>query len=244
MTMYLNTEQIKDYLIKNNKFRIVFVGDSTTSTEWIHPNWREIVEYIVKEELEKIITEWKIPSWGIRGINFGMDGATTEDILNKTDEILDYKPDLIIGLMGGNDIYKNISVEKSIDNIKNILNKLIKKVPYIFWCNSTPALTGSLENEKYKPYAEETLKIKLSGNIRLFDMFNEYQKHDLSKFFTFKSEENLVVGIKEGELDKQHPNMLGNAYIAKILLKEIFGIEFNPEKYLETLLNGEKYPEY
>lgn len=244
MIMYLNLEEVKNYLEKNKKFRIVFVGDSITSTEWIHPNWREIVEYVIKEELTKIISDWKIPSWEIRGINCGFDGSTTEDILNKAGEILDYTPDLIIGLMGGNDEALNISVEESISNIKNILNKLGEKVPYIFWCNSIPALTGYIKNEKYKPYAEETIKIENNGKIGLFDMFNEYQKYDLSKFFTFVSEENLVENIKEGETDPQHPNVLGNAYIAKILLKEIFGIEFNPEKYLGTLLNGEKYPGY
>jgi hypothetical protein len=63
MIMYLSINQIKDYLNKNDKFRIVFVGDSITSTEWVHPNWREIIEYVIKEELEKIISDWRIPSW-------------------------------------------------------------------------------------------------------------------------------------------------------------------------------------
>jgi len=243
MIMYLNIEQIKNYLIKNNKFRIVFVGDSITSTEWVHPNWREIVEYVLKDKMEKVV-DWKISSWEIRGINFGMDGSTTADILNKTNEILDYKPDLIIGLMGGNDVSLGISVEKSIDNIENILETLSKKVPYIFWCNSTPALDGNKKNKEYEPYAIKTLEIGKNNQIKIFDMFNEYKKYDLSKFFTFKSEENLIEGIKAGKIDPQHPNMLGNSYIAKILLKEIFGIEFNPELYLETLFKGGKYPKY
>lgn len=202
------------------------------------------MEYVVKEELEKIITDWKIPSWQVRGINCGFDGSTTKDIFEKTQEILDYKPDMVIGLMGGNDELFNISVKDSVENIKNILNKLSEKVPYTFWCNSIPAMTGNVKNEKYKPYAEETLKIENNEKIKLFDMFTEYQKYDLSKFFTFESEENLIEKIKAGEIDQIHPNMLGNAYIAKILLKEIFEIEFTPEKYLETLLDGEKYPKY
>lgn len=245
MDMYLNLEKIKEYLIKNKKFRIVFLGDSITSTEWVHPNWREIVEYVVKNELDKVMTDWKIPSWGIRGINCGFDGATTKDILTKiNNDILVYKPDLIIGLMGGNDVSLNISLKESVGNIKKMLEILVGKVPYIFWCNSTPALNGNKKNEEYKPYAEETVKMEVDKKIKMFDMFNECQKYDLSKFFTFKSEENLVEGIKEGEIDPQHPNMLGNAYIAKIILKEVFGVDFNSEKYLETLLSGEKYPEY
>ena len=241
--MYLNTEKIKGYLLKNKKFRIVFLGDSITSTEWIHPNWREIVEYVLKNEIENIISDWKLSSWQIRGINCGFDGSTTKDILNKVKEILDYKPDLIITVMGGNDEALGILPEQSIKNINTILKKLSKKMPYIFWCNSTPALKGNIKNEKYKPYAEATIKIK-NNKVKIFDMFNEYQKYNLKSFFTFKSEENLVENIKKGEIDPVHPNMLGNAYIAKILLENIFGIKFDPEKYLGTLLAGEKYPKY
>ena len=59
---------IKSHLNKDKTFRIVFMGDSITSTEWVHPNWREIIEYVLKMELEKQMKDWKIPSWGIRCI--------------------------------------------------------------------------------------------------------------------------------------------------------------------------------
>ena len=76
-------------------------------------------------------------------------------------------------------------------------------------------------------------------------MFEIYQQFNLDKFFTFISEfGNEDIGIKPGELDFQHPNALGNAYIAKVVLKEVFGIDFDPELYMKTLLNGEKYPKY
>jgi lysophospholipase L1-like esterase len=164
--------------------------------------------------------------------------------LEKVDEILDYKPDLIITVMGGNDEIFNISVDESAKLTESVLGELSSKVPYIFWCNSTPALIGDIKNEHYLPYAEAIIKIKSRDNVKVFDMFNEYQKYDLPNFFTFRSEENPFEKLKEGDIDPVHPNMLGNAYIAKILLKEIFGIEFDPEKYLGTLLAGEKYPQY
>jgi len=46
-------EKIKEALEKNGKYWIAFVGDSITSTEWVHPNWREIVEYVLKDKLQK-----------------------------------------------------------------------------------------------------------------------------------------------------------------------------------------------
>lgn len=44
-------DEIKNALKTNGKYWIAFVGDSITSTEWVHPNWREIVEYVLKEEM-------------------------------------------------------------------------------------------------------------------------------------------------------------------------------------------------
>ena len=76
-------DKIKNKLEKEGKFWIAFVGDSITSTEWVHPNWREIVEYVLKEELQKVFTDYRIPFLGIRCFNHGYDGATTKDILEK-----------------------------------------------------------------------------------------------------------------------------------------------------------------
>ncbi|KKS30698.1 MAG: hypothetical protein UU92_C0021G0013 [candidate division WWE3 bacterium GW2011_GWA1_42_12] len=46
--MYL--EKVTKSLKENGSYRILFLGDSITSAEWVHPNWREIVEYVLKEE--------------------------------------------------------------------------------------------------------------------------------------------------------------------------------------------------
>ena len=35
----------------------------------------------MKEELQKEMDNWKLPSWGIRCFNFGYDGSTSRDIL-------------------------------------------------------------------------------------------------------------------------------------------------------------------
>ena len=102
-------------LQEKGRFWIVFTGDSITSCEWVHPNWREIVEYVLKEEAtEELKEDWRVPSWGIRTFNFAYDGATTKDILNKVDDINLVKPDLIISLMGGNDPAFNLSVPETV----------------------------------------------------------------------------------------------------------------------------------
>jgi len=237
--------QFANQLKSKNRFWIAFTGDSITSCEWVHPNWREIVEYVLKKETTKQLKgDWKPSEWGIRGFNFAYDGATTADILIKLHDILLVKPDMVIALMGGNDLLYKISVGEHVENIAKIIKKFSDSGSKVVWCTSTPALESWIKNTEYKPYAQATMKIKTNENGQLIDMFNIYKKFPLKEIFTFISEENLVAGVKEGEIDPNHPNQLGNAYIAKVILKDVFSIEFNPEKYIQDTLTGEKYPGY
>lgn len=237
----ITLQSISDIIKSKGRYWIAFSGDSITSCEWVHPNWRETVEYVLKEELQKMYGDnWKVPSWGFRTFNFAYDGATTKDILEKVHDINLVKPDLVISLMGSND-RKRLSIEDHVENIKKIVKELRTKV---VWCNSISAELSSLRNEEYEPYARASMQISESGNLQLIDMFNVYKKFPLDKFFTFKSEKNPVEGILEGEPDLTHPNQLGNAYIAKVILKEVFGIIFDPELYWKSTLAGEKYPKY
>lgn len=237
----IDLEEIKQSLIKNNKYWITFTGDSITSCEWVHPNFRDIIIYVLQNELTKLLKgDWKTSEWGIKGFNFAYDGATTKDILEKTNDILLVKPDLVIGLMGENDCTFDISVLEHVKNSKNIIDKIISSGSKVVWCNSITSGLGSKKNTRYQPYAEAILKIKKNNNLQLVDMFNIYKKFPLESIFTFRSEENPV----EGELDLSHPNQLGNAYIAKVILKEVFSINFDPEKYIKDTSAGEKYPSY
>ena len=112
------------------------------------------------------------------------------------------------------------------------------------WYTSTPAGIGSKKNPEYEPYAKACMSISENDNFQLIDLFNIYQQFPLERIFTFVSEENPIEGIKEGEIDLQHPNQLGNAYIAKVILEKVFSIDFDPEKYIRETLSEEKYPRY
>jgi len=138
----------------------------------------------------------------------------------------------------------NISINKHVKNIRKIIKKLTDSGSKVVWCTSTPSKEGWEKNAKYLPYAEACMKISPSKNTQLIDMFNIYKKLPLERFFTFRSENNPLAGVKEGEVDPEHPNQLGNAYIAKVILKEVFSLDFDPEKYINDTLKGEKYPGY
>lgn len=229
--------EIKTKLQKDGKYWIAFVGDSLTSCEWVHPNWREIVEYVLQNEMTKFSNDWKMSEWGIKGFNFGYDGSTTKDILEKINTIKSINPDLVILMIGGNDVYFGIKVEEHIKNIQKILisfsDRIVFSTDNCFW--------NKRESLKYLPYILADEKINYQKFINLFEKSKSFPS---KKIYTYKSEAILEMNIKEGDLDYVHPNQLGNAYIAKIILKEVFDISFDPEKYIKTTLDGLKYPEY
>lgn len=237
-------EYLKKGLINGKKMNIVFVGDSITSTEWIHPNWREIIEYVLKEELAVSIRDWKIPSWGIRCFNCGFDGSTTKDTLEFMDEkILSLNPNIAIFLANSNDVHFDEDYKRYKKDVENIINRLSEKCDFVIITNFPPG-NNAAYNKKYAPFAKTLVKIKSNKKTIFIDLFSKFSKYDLNKFFTFKSMGNPYLGLKPGDIDFVHPNQLGNAYIAKIILENAFSIKFNPEKYIATTLSGEMYPKY
>ena len=84
-----NLKKIINKLKEGGWYRVAFLGDSITSTEWVHPNWREIVEYVLKSELEEWVEKWEKPWWKMRFYNAGFNGATTRDMIGFIDEELE-----------------------------------------------------------------------------------------------------------------------------------------------------------
>ena len=238
-------DEIITKLKNDGRYWISFTGDSITSCEWVHPNWRDIVIYVLQDKATELLNgDWKTAEWGIKGFNFAYDGGTTKDIYERLDDILLVKPQMVISLMGGNDPVLGVSVEQSVDYISKIADTVISSGAKLVWSNSTPAGKDSKKNAEYEPYARAFTDMSQKEGLMKIDMFNIYQTFPTEKFFTFISEENPVEGIKAGEIDLQHPNQLGNAYIAKVILTEVFGIDFDPEKYIADTLAGVKLPSY
>lgn len=233
----LSLEEISKSLKGKGKYWIAFVGDSITSCEWVHPNWRDIVQYVLQEEITDFLEgDWKTSEWGIKGFNFGYDGATTKDILDKVNEVKTVRPDLVILMIGDNDSLFGISIDEHIKNIRDFEKNFDNIVTSTDNCPY-----NSQAEKKYFPFVEADIRAKFNNFVDLFRISKEFPS---DRIYTFKSEENREANIKEGDPDFWHPNQLGNAYIAKVVLKEVFGIEFDPELYMKTTLSGEKYPKY
>src|SRR3989338_6193778 len=130
----ISLQNIKESLLKKNKFWIALTGD------------------------------WKKSEWGIRCFNYGYDGSTTKDILDKTDDILAVKSDLLIGVMGGNDPVFDLKVGEHVENIKNIVKKINDHGTKVVWCTSTPAGKNSKKNPEYEPYTKACMSIPENDN--------------------------------------------------------------------------------
>jgi hypothetical protein len=238
--------------LKNNgKYWVAFVGDSITSCEWVHPNWREMVEYVLKDKLEDEFEEWRIPSWGIRCFNFGYDGATTDDIVglitnnqaisvpnnnqspisnNQIRETIK-NMDVVVLMMGLNDPTLKVEIKTHRNNIEKLIEEFGEKLVV-----STDIYPNSeIEAKLYLPYVEEEMAVDYKGT-KFVNLYNKFKQLDLNKIFTFK--------LEDRQADTLHPNQLGNAYIAKVILKEVWRIEFDPEKYMDETRRGEKLPRY
>ncbi|OGC93082.1 hypothetical protein A3D85_00070 [Candidatus Amesbacteria bacterium RIFCSPHIGHO2_02_FULL_47_9] len=233
---------LKITIESGQQYKIFFIGDSITSAEWVHPNWREIFEYALKQELESQYTDWKIPSWGIRCFNYGFDGSTTGDIKNlQAKGLIPSDPNLVVYVAGDNDRFDKFSVNEYQTNIQ----KVVSSFPNSYIALSSDLCPGNnYISSKYESgYYQTLFQIKIP-NGQLIDLFAETKQFDLKKFYTFVSSGNEVAGLKAGDVDFYHPNQLGNAYIVKIFLKSIFNIDFDFEKYTSTNLQGLMYPEY
>lgn len=237
--------KIQTHIQKGEIYRMVFYGDSITSTEWVHPNWREIFQYVLPRELAAKTNTWPEPSWLIRTINSGLTSTTTKDLLEKIQPyVLFYKPSLVMLITGKNDPLFKVTVDEQVKNIKNICAKIRKNNIDVIFATSPPTLKKSL-NSNYEPFAQAVIRILKDLNIPYIDLFSKYKQYNLKKFFTFRFKHgNKELRVKPGGQDPAHPNQLGNAYIAKVLLKEIFDIEFDPELYMKDTLAGRKKPRY
>jgi len=199
----------------------------------VHPNWREIVEYVLKDNFEY--------DWGIKTFNFAYDGSTSRDLLEKVDELSLIKPDMVIMLTGSNDpFHGEVSPNELKDNVIKI-KKTVEDVGADFVISSDTCPMDKWAEEKCLPYVEALNSID-NNSIKLFEASKAFPQE---RIFTFIAEQDIPEErVVKGKTDFWHPNQLGNAYIAKVILEKIWGIEFNPEKYIEETLKGEKMPKY
>lgn len=229
--------------VKQNKlFSIVYYGASTTSVEYSFPNWGEIIRYWLKRYTRDNIGRYY---WNLQTANRGLDGASSGDLLERYPQMIEsLNPDLVFLNIGKNDYYYEISQEECEKNTREIIEKSLKNGYKVVFTTSAPALSEDL-NKKTKPYFDLDRKVAqefLDNKDFLFiDLCNFFSADDLKRSYTLISEGgNKVVGIEPGEIDPIHFNKYGNALVAKIFLEQVFGIDFDQEKFIQDLADSSK----
>lgn len=239
---------IKTIQTTDKLFTVLLIGDSSLSTEWVHPNWRSIIEYVIKNELELSLNDWQLPYFRLRFINAGLNGADTRDFLKLIPtDIKMFKPSLVIFMGGDNDIPILLESEETTKNL-NAIRKILSEEVELFVFSTGPQTLDNEHNKKIAAYMRRVEEQQVFPNEVSINLLREFdlRKIDLDEIYTFRlSEEDAKFGnLPAGSIDKFHPNRLGQAYIASILLEKVFKIPFDPVKYLQTLDMGEKYPQY
>lgn len=243
-----------EILKSGREYCFAFIGDSITSAEWVHPNWRGVFEYVLKFSFTEFTGDnWWIPEWNLKFYNYALDGASTRDFLSQTDKMLsEVKVDCVIVMGTCNDVELGIDMSEHISNLRRLFIKLSKSCDLFVYSPDIYSADAD-HNKSYVPYMKSALEIPLVHkqiNINGFKIFSQY---DWKNFYTLEKalselsveEKNRLE--KEGfrAIDNVHPNALGNVYVAKMFLEEIYGIKVNPEKYLNDLRSDKiKYPSF
>lgn len=228
----------KNLLASGKPCNLFFLGDSITSAEWIHPNWREIVEFVLKSHFQTVFSNYQIASWQIRCFNAGFDGANTRDIAQLVSTyVVSHQPSIVLYQQGSNDNYVSISDSEYEDNIRSTLAQLEKVNAAVLLMSDLPSAYPE-HNKAYQPRREILKKLAVEKALPYLDLYQAFEDRDISSFFGLISEGNEDAKIQKGEVDKMHPNITGNAYLAQAILKQFFAIEFDVEKYLREVKDG------
>lgn len=129
---------------------------------------------------------------GYNVVNSGIDGNTTEDILNDMyNRVYKYNPSKVILLIGTNDINVKIEEDDTISNIKDIVKNIKKHRPntkiYIeslYPINNTDDdkiehnTVGVRTNETIKRYNERIKEYCNKNNVIYINMYNELRDED------------------------------------------------------------------
>ena len=230
-------------------YTILFFGDSSISGESVHPNWRGIVEYVIKDRSEHILSDWQKPYLLIRCVNAGIDGGTTSQFLKYLPrDLKHFKPNLVVFMGGDNDIPINVPFDTTIDNLNKIRKLLSENTDdFIFSSGQKPKdEKHATANAKYLEVLGSQSLYRNEIFINLYDEF-ESRHFDLSKIYTYRlpDEDAIANGLPIGSLDMHHTNRIGQCYVAQVILEKVFGIDFDPDLYLRTLdLAVKREPQY
>jgi lysophospholipase L1-like esterase len=197
--------------------KIIFFGDSITDANRLlnpkYPNGFGFVsmindDYAINHSYANITI-----------LNKGISGNKTSDLLNRIDDILNESPDVVIILIGINDIWhpygegKKADLYEFISNLKKIVNTFKEKkirtilmTPFLFPVDEYLKDMIFIFNELYY----EMTKYITSERIEYIDLYKPLKEYALIK------------GNHTVTLDGVHPTILGHGIIAQQVINYLW----------------------
>ena len=189
--------------------RVIAFGSSNTELHW-HSlggfNWFSWLSSAMREWIGRHITT----------INSGIGGETTEDLIKRIDrDVNSFNPDLVIITIGGNDTWKDLTIEEYEENLSKIITQLKEKnclpVLQTYYC----LLYDKMDKIflRFPKFVEVNRKLSLKLKIPLLDQYRYF-----SPFY-----ENEPKKYSKIMLDGLHVNPIGNALMG-IIASRLFSL--------------------
>ena len=130
-------------------------------------------------------------------VNLGIAGNTTAQGLARVDRVLEYKPKVVIVLLGGNDFLRKVPKEETFRNLENIVTKIQSAGAVVVLLGVQGGVLGDPYREEFESLA------KRKGTVYVSNVLQG------------------LIGRSEYMADAVHPNNTGYAKIAERIAPEI-----------------------
>lgn len=238
----------KQSVLDEEPFFITFYGSSTTSMEFVFPNWAEIIRFALKRSIEEEDSLYRVAYWYIHTANYALNGASSRDLRLHFDKfVTQRKPNMVFLSSSKNDPFLDIPLRETKRNTEWLIERCAALDLLIVFTSSAPAQTEDID-KKMMQYIDLDRRIAQSfqtnEKFRFVDFHEQFSEEDIKKSYSLISPTgNEHLGLKPGKIDPIHFNRFGNSLVAKILLKEVFRTDFDHEKFLADIKDeSKKYP--
>lgn len=204
----LKTELNKKYPNSRNIY-MVFHGHSVPAGYFVTPHINTFKSYpfLVFQHVKE-----KSPNANISLVNTAKGGETSDGGLDRFDDVLNHKPDILFIDYGLND--RRITLAKSRRNITRMINRAKSKGAFVVLMTPSPDDRESITDEN-SPLAQQTnqlQEIAASENVLLVDVFSFFKSKVINgdSLNSFLSTHN-------------HPNEMGHVIIAEQIISHLDG---------------------
>ncbi|HRH25644.1 MAG TPA: GDSL-type esterase/lipase family protein [Parcubacteria group bacterium] len=92
---------------------------------------------------------------GVEVVNLGISGNTTKDALDRVEVLKDYKPKLVMILLGGNDFLRKVPTEETFANLDKIVRVVVNQGSVVVLLGVRSGVLSNRYDEEYEKLASK-----------------------------------------------------------------------------------------